>query len=141
LWDRWWLGLAVVVVAAAASGPAGSALAAGTPPVRASAEAVTILVPGAPAQGSGVVMAFGAGSARGGYRYPKKHSAAVRVGWAKTTAAKRAGGNTAAGIAAVHVAQGSFRGTGLTVATMRGADFRPADSMGALAAQSATALR
>jgi type I phosphodiesterase/nucleotide pyrophosphatase len=48
---------------------------------------------------------------------------------------------TAAGIAAVHVAQGAFRGTGLTVATMRGADFRPADSMGALAAQAATALR
>ena len=45
-----------------------------------------------------------------------------------------------AGIAAVHVAQGSFRGTGLTVAIMRGADFRPADSMGALAAQAATAL-
>ena len=47
----------------------------------------------------------------------------------------------AAGIAAVHVAQGAFRGTGLTVATMRGAEFRPADSMGALAAQAATALR
>jgi hypothetical protein len=47
---------------------------------------------------------------------------------------------TAAGIAAVHVAQGSFRGTGLTVATMRGADFRPADSMGALAAQAAAAI-
>jgi hypothetical protein len=46
----------------------------------------------------------------------------------------------AAGIAAVHVAQGSFRGTGLTLATMRGADFRPADSMGALAAQGAAAL-
>jgi type I phosphodiesterase/nucleotide pyrophosphatase len=48
---------------------------------------------------------------------------------------------TAAGIAAVHVAQGSFRGTGLTVATMRGADFHPADSMGALAARAAAALR
>ena len=47
---------------------------------------------------------------------------------------------TAAGIAAVHVAQGAFRGTGLTVATMRGADFRPADSMGALAAQAAAAI-
>lgn len=47
----------------------------------------------------------------------------------------------ATGIAAVHVAQGAFRGTGLTVATMRGADYRPADSMGALAAQAATALR
>src|SRR6516165_6195087 len=43
----------------------------------------------------------------------------------------------AAGIAAVHVAQGSFRGTGLTVATMRGASYRPADSMGALAARGA----
>jgi type I phosphodiesterase/nucleotide pyrophosphatase len=48
---------------------------------------------------------------------------------------------TAAGIAAVHVTQRAFRGTGLTVATMRGADFRPADSMGALAAQAAAALR
>src|SRR5580693_7202300 len=47
---------------------------------------------------------------------------------------------TAAGIAAMHVAQGSFRGTGLTVATMRGADFRPAHRMGALAAQGAAAI-
>src|SRR6516162_1191681 len=46
----------------------------------------------------------------------------------------------AAGIAAVHVAQGAFRGTGLTVATMRGASYRPADSMGALAAQGAAAI-
>src|SRR5260370_19093535 len=47
---------------------------------------------------------------------------------------------TAAGIAAVHVAQGSFRGSGLTIATMRGAEYRPADSMGALAAQAASAM-
>jgi hypothetical protein len=47
---------------------------------------------------------------------------------------------TAVGIAAVHVAQGSFRGTGLTEATMRGADYRAADSMGALAAQAAAAM-
>jgi hypothetical protein len=47
---------------------------------------------------------------------------------------------TEARIAAVHVAQGAFRGTGLTVATMRGADFWPADSMGALAAQAAAAM-
>src|ERR1700691_3914472 len=39
-----------------------------------------------------------------------------------------------AGIAAVHVAQGSFRGTGLTVATMRRAGLRPADSMRVLGA-------
>jgi len=47
---------------------------------------------------------------------------------------------TEAGIAASHVAQGSFRGTGLTVAAMRGSDYRPADSMGALAAQAADAI-
>jgi Type I phosphodiesterase / nucleotide pyrophosphatase len=46
----------------------------------------------------------------------------------------------AAGIAAVHVAQGAFRGTGLTVAAMRGAIYRPADSMGALAAEGAAAV-
>ena len=47
---------------------------------------------------------------------------------------------SAEGIAAVHVAQGSFRGTGLTVAAMRGADYRPAETMGALGAQAAGAL-
>jgi hypothetical protein len=47
---------------------------------------------------------------------------------------------TAAGIAAVHVARGSFRGRGLTIAALRGAELRSADSMGALAAQGAAAL-
>ena len=47
---------------------------------------------------------------------------------------------TAAGIAAVHVARGSFRGTALTTAAMRGAELRPADTVGALAAQAAAAL-
>jgi hypothetical protein len=46
----------------------------------------------------------------------------------------------AAGIPAFHVAQGSFRGTGLTTALMRGAEYLPADSMGALAARAAVAL-
>jgi hypothetical protein len=46
----------------------------------------------------------------------------------------------AAGIAAVHVARGAFRGNGLTAAAMRGADFWPADTMGALAAQAAAAI-
>jgi Type I phosphodiesterase / nucleotide pyrophosphatase len=46
----------------------------------------------------------------------------------------------AAGIAAVHVARGSFRDKGLTTAALRGAELRPADSMGALAAQAAAAL-
>ena len=47
---------------------------------------------------------------------------------------------TAAGIAAVHVARGSFRDKGLTTAALRGAELWPADSMGALAAQAAAAL-
>jgi hypothetical protein len=46
----------------------------------------------------------------------------------------------AAGIAAVHVARGSFRGKGLTLAALRGAELRPADSLGALAAQAAAVL-
>jgi hypothetical protein len=44
----------------------------------------------------------------------------------------------AAGIGAYHVAQRSFRNSGLTRAAMRGAGYRPADSMGALAAQAAS---
>ena len=47
---------------------------------------------------------------------------------------------TAAGIAAVHVARSAFRGRGLTIAALRGAELRPADSMGALAAQGADAI-
>jgi Type I phosphodiesterase / nucleotide pyrophosphatase len=47
---------------------------------------------------------------------------------------------TAAGIAAVHVARGAFRGRGLTIAALRGAELRAADSMGALAAQGAASL-
>jgi hypothetical protein len=46
-----------------------------------------------------------------------------------------------AGIAACRVAPGAFRGTGLSVAAMRGADYRVADSLGALVAQSAVALK
>ena len=47
---------------------------------------------------------------------------------------------TAAGISAVHVARGAFRGSGLTTAAMRGAELRPADTAGALVAQAAAAL-
>ena len=45
-----------------------------------------------------------------------------------------------AGIAAFHVAQGSFRNSGLTNALMRGAEYLAADSMGALAARASAAL-
>ncbi len=46
----------------------------------------------------------------------------------------------AADIAAYHVAPRAFRRSGLTRAAMRGATYRPADSMGALAAETAAAL-
>jgi hypothetical protein len=45
------------------------------------------------------------------------------------------------GIAAFHIAAAKFRGSGLTQAVMRGADYRPADSMGALAGQAAAVVR
>ena len=47
----------------------------------------------------------------------------------------------AAGIAAYRVAPAKLRLTGLAVASMRGADYRGADSLGALVAQSAAALK
>jgi hypothetical protein len=45
-----------------------------------------------------------------------------------------------AGVAAVHVAPRAFRDSGLTRAALRGADYRPADSMGAVAALAGAAL-
>jgi len=47
----------------------------------------------------------------------------------------------AAGIAPFRVAQGSYRESGLSTAVMRGALYRPADTLGALASQAAAALR
>jgi hypothetical protein len=47
----------------------------------------------------------------------------------------------AAGIGAYRVAASAFRHSGLTLATSRGADYRPADTLGALAAQAGSALR
>jgi hypothetical protein len=46
----------------------------------------------------------------------------------------------AAGIGAFRVAAGAFRQTGLSTAAMRGADYHPAETLGALVASSATAL-
>jgi hypothetical protein len=56
---------------------------------------------------------------------------------AKPTVYERA---AAAGVTPVHVARGSFADSGLTQATLRGAQFRPASSLGALAAVAADAL-
>jgi hypothetical protein len=47
----------------------------------------------------------------------------------------------AAGIAPFRVAQGSYRESGLSTAVMRGARYRTADTLGALASQAAAALR
>jgi hypothetical protein len=46
----------------------------------------------------------------------------------------------AAGVGAFRVAAGAFRQTGLSSAAMRGADYYPADTLGALVASSASAL-
>jgi cell wall-associated NlpC family hydrolase len=92
LWGRLWLGLSAAAVVAAASGSAESALGAGEPPVRASAEAVTVLAPGAAVQGTGLAMAFGPAAVDGAYRY----STAIRAGWAKATAAKHQGASPTA---------------------------------------------
>ena len=47
---------------------------------------------------------------------------------------------TAAGVAPVHVSPGAFRKSGLTRAALRGAEYRSADSLGALAALAVDAL-
>lgn len=46
----------------------------------------------------------------------------------------------AAGVSAIRVAAGAFRNSGLSVAAMRGADYRAADTMGALVARAVSAL-
>ena len=46
----------------------------------------------------------------------------------------------AAGVTPVHVSRGAFRNSGLTRAALRGAEYRSADSLGALAALTADAL-
>jgi Type I phosphodiesterase / nucleotide pyrophosphatase len=46
----------------------------------------------------------------------------------------------AAGVSPVHVSPGAFRKSGLTMAALRGAEYRPADSLGALAALAVDAL-
>jgi hypothetical protein len=47
---------------------------------------------------------------------------------------------TAAGVPAIRVAAGAFRNSGLSVAAMRGADYRAADTLGALVARTVAAL-
>jgi cell wall-associated NlpC family hydrolase len=87
LWGRLGLGLSAAAIVVAASVSTEFALAAGEPPVRASAEAVAVVAPGAAPQGTGLAMAFGPAEVHGSYRY----SAAIRAGWAKATATKQQG--------------------------------------------------
>jgi hypothetical protein len=77
----------------------------------------------------------GAGRLLNGLRWPHDIDP---VAWQpKPTLFERA---AAAGVAGVHVAPGAYAGSGLTKAALRGADYRAANSLGALAAMTVTAL-
>lgn len=77
----------------------------------------------------------GEGRLLNGLRWPQDVDP---VGWqSKPTLFERA---AAEGVSAVHVARGAFVGSGLTRAALRGAEFRPASSLGALAAEAVAAL-
>ena len=76
-----------------------------------------------------------AGRLLNGLHWPKDVDAAA---WQpRPTIYERA---AAAGVAAVHVAPGAFKNSGLTTATLRGAEYRAANSLGALAARTVDAL-
>ena len=57
LWGRWWLGLCAAALVVAVSGPAGAADAAGRPPAQASADAISVVAPGADPAGTALVTA------------------------------------------------------------------------------------
>ncbi|HEY2869582.1 MAG TPA: C40 family peptidase [Gaiellales bacterium] len=65
------------------SGPAGAAAAAGSPPAQASADAISVLVPGADAAGTAIVTAGGAATKSG----PYQDGTAVVSSWARADAA------------------------------------------------------
>ena len=83
LWGRWWLGLCAAAFAVAVSGPAGAAAASGPPPAQASADAISVLAPGADAAGTALVTAGGAPVKSG----PYQDGAAVLASWARAEAA------------------------------------------------------
>jgi cell wall-associated NlpC family hydrolase len=82
LWGRWRVGLCAAVLAVAASGPAGTA-AADSSPAAASADAVSVLTPGADAAGTGLVTAGGPAVKSG----PYADGSAVAATWARANAA------------------------------------------------------
>src|SRR6185312_8899691 len=83
LWGRWWLGLCAAAFVVAVSGPAGAAAAADSPPAQASADAISVLAPGAKAAGTALVTAGGAAVKSG----PYQDGAAVVSSWARAEAA------------------------------------------------------
>ncbi len=89
LWGRWWLGLSVAALAAAASGSTPDALAAKSAPVSASAQAIFLQAPGAAP--AGTELALSSAPAVAGAPYAQ--AGAVRAGWTKASAGK-AGGAT-----------------------------------------------
>jgi hypothetical protein len=95
----------------------------------------TGLVPGVHGMLGYQVAVPGEGRLLNGLRWPKDVDP---LAWQpRPTIYERA---AAAGVAAVHVAPGAYRNSGLTRATLRGADYRAANSLGALAALSVDAL-
>src|SRR6185437_7533846 len=87
LWGRWWLGLCAAALVVAVSGPAGTAAAAGQPPAQASADAISVLAPGADPAGTALVTAGGAPAKNG----PYQDGAAVVATWARAGAALGSG--------------------------------------------------
>ncbi len=97
LWGRWWFGLCAAMFVVAVSGPAGSAAAAGAPPVRAAAEAVSVLAPGADAAGTGLTTVPGTAAKNGPYH----DGAAVGASWARADAARKTGAAPSATASAI----------------------------------------
>src|SRR5690242_9167171 len=95
----------------------------------------TGLVPGVHGMLGYQVAIPGEGRLLNGLRWPKDVDP---VAWQpQPTIYERA---AAAGVSTVHVAPGAFRNSGLSRATLRGADYRAAHSLGALAALAVDAL-
>jgi hypothetical protein len=95
----------------------------------------TGLVPGAHGMLGYQVAIPGAGRLLNGLHWPTDVDAAA---WQpQPTVYEQA---AAAGITAVHVSSGAYADSGLTKATVRGADYRSANSLGALASVTADAL-
>jgi hypothetical protein len=95
----------------------------------------TALPPGAHGMLGYQVAIPGTGRLLNGLQWPKDIDP---VGWqSKPTIFERA---AAAGVAAVHIAPRAFADSGLTRAVLRGAQYRPASSLGSLAATAVDAL-